>query len=258
MIYRGQAARRRNNSTAGGAEKFKLKCFICIWIIFAFCFGKFVFADITSNLIESITRTLKGSVDYKAAIEVMGKAISGEKSFSDAVTEACTYAFLIREDDSKVEVVAKSVDAQKTEKDAADIMEEIPENATYEEIDIDIDFISPVSGDIISAFGYAYDSVSNSLRFNYGCDINAETQEVSSFASGKVYAVGESTIYGKYIIIIHDNGVKTLYSNLTEISVTGGTAVNIGDTIGTLESGTSLHFEMMVDGKYVDPELYIV
>ena len=67
--------------------------------------------------------------------------------------------------------------------------------------------------------------------------------------------------YGKYILINHGNGLKSLYSHLSEISVSEGAAVVLGQAIGTVgnsgkSTGPHLHFEMIKHGERVDPELY--
>ena len=67
--------------------------------------------------------------------------------------------------------------------------------------------------------------------------------------------------YGRYIIIDHEEGYSTLYSQLSRYNVKEGQEVKEGDVIGYVgSSGTStgphLHYEVMKDGEYVDPEKY--
>jgi len=67
--------------------------------------------------------------------------------------------------------------------------------------------------------------------------------------------------YGKYIIIDHESGYSTLYSQLSEYNTTEGKEVKRGDIIGFvgqtgLSVGTHLHYEVMKDGKNVNPEDY--
>jgi len=67
--------------------------------------------------------------------------------------------------------------------------------------------------------------------------------------------------YGKYIIIDHEGGYSTLYSQLSEYNTTEGKEVKRGDIIGFvgqtgLSIGPHLHYEVMKDGKNVNPEDY--
>jgi murein DD-endopeptidase MepM/ murein hydrolase activator NlpD len=67
--------------------------------------------------------------------------------------------------------------------------------------------------------------------------------------------------YGKYIIIDHEGGYSTLYSQLSEYNTTEGKEVKQGDIIGYvgqtgLSTGPHLHYEVMKDGENVNPEDY--
>ena len=64
--------------------------------------------------------------------------------------------------------------------------------------------------------------------------------------------------YGRYVKIDHGNGYETAYGHMSGISVNAGETVHKGDFIGFAGSsgystGPHIHFEVLVDGKYVDP-----
>ena len=68
--------------------------------------------------------------------------------------------------------------------------------------------------------------------------------------------------YGKYIIINHGNGIKTLYAHLDEINSRKGQYVEQGEIIGF--SGTSgnstgphLHFELIRNDFKIDPKIML-
>ncbi|MCI5904459.1 MAG: M23 family metallopeptidase [Oscillospiraceae bacterium] len=64
--------------------------------------------------------------------------------------------------------------------------------------------------------------------------------------------------YGIYIEIYHGNGLSTLYAHCTEADVKPGEHVEKGQLIGKTGStgyayGDQLHFEVKLDGEYLDP-----
>jgi len=68
--------------------------------------------------------------------------------------------------------------------------------------------------------------------------------------------------YGYHVVIDHGGGLKTLYGHLSEIDVQAGQTVNKGDLIGREGStgrstGPHLHFEVTLDGQYVNPFNYL-
>ncbi|MBQ0084278.1 MAG: peptidoglycan DD-metalloendopeptidase family protein [Clostridiales bacterium] len=85
-----------------------------------------------------------------------------------------------------------------------------------------------------------------------------------------IYAVKGGTVtrscyrsdYGNCIIINHGDGVQTLYAHCTELYVKVGEEVKQGQTIGSVgttgqSTGYHLHFEVMVNGGYVNPTKYV-
>ncbi|HOP10003.1 MAG TPA: peptidoglycan DD-metalloendopeptidase family protein [Oscillospiraceae bacterium] len=83
---------------------------------------------------------------------------------------------------------------------------------------------------------------------------------VVAAASGTVIAVRNlgSKSYGRYIIIDHGGGCKTLYAHLSKVEVSEGDVVTAGQEIGKAGStgnstGAHLHFELWLDNERVDP-----
>ena len=77
--------------------------------------------------------------------------------------------------------------------------------------------------------------------------------------SGKVTFAGERGGYGLLVVVEHPNGVETRYAHLSSTAVQPGDSVAAGQTIGRVGSsgrstGPHLHFEVLLDGKRVNPE----
>lgn len=120
--------------------------------------------------------------------------------------------------------------------------------------------VTPVKGTISSRYG------SNSSVRNHthtGLDIAAKTgTPIKAAADGKITFAGTKGAYGKLIIITHENGVETYYGHCSKLYKTVGTTVTAGETIAAVGStgystGPHVHFEIRVNGKYVNPQKYL-
>jgi len=122
-------------------------------------------------------------------------------------------------------------------------------------------FMYPIhSRYITSHYGMRKDPISGALAFHTGIDFRANTgTTVMAALDGVVSAVNENWLYGKYIIITHDNGYKTLYGHLNSYSVKQGDRVAVGKKIGETgntgySTGPHLHFTIYdKNNKLVNP-----
>jgi len=86
----------------------------------------------------------------------------------------------------------------------------------------------------------------------------------------KIYAAFNGTVvmaqryggYGNCVVIKHAGGVQTLYGHFSKLDVQAGDEVKTGDLIGRAGStgdstGPHLHFEVTVNGTYLDPEKFL-
>lgn len=251
MVYEGNMRKRKEKPPS----KNTVRLAVCAWLLFAAFICRFMFCESTESLFSKVNEIIGGSVDYEAAISTIGMAVSGEIPASTAVKDALIYAFVI--DSGEIEAFypqEKETNEKTQEPDTEDELT-VPNNVTMDYTELSISYTDPVKGAVLRPFGY-YMSDTMETDFNYGCDIKTEdSAEVVSFSDGHVYAVGSSTIYGEYIIILHD-GAKTLYSNLKDICIASGEDVVIGQSIGKT-NGDILHFELMTEGFYVNPEYYL-
>lgn len=94
--------------------------------------------------------------------------------------------------------------------------------------------------------------------------INNEPFEVLAAKSGEVKEVKLDSFTGNKIIIAHPNGMETHYSSVYDILVKEGDLVEQGQPIATTienewnpTAGIHLHFEVLEDGKHVNPRNYL-
>lgn len=131
-------------------------------------------------------------------------------------------------------------------------------------------FTKPVEGEISVNFAkdnLVYSETLQEWVTHNGIDINAEkTTVVKASADGTVKAIKNDPRYGITVILQHQNGYETVYSNLlTAEFVKEGENVTTGQTLGTVGNTATfeiaqephLHFEILKDGENVDPNLYI-
>lgn len=90
---------------------------------------------------------------------------------------------------------------------------------------------------------------------------SGKTFSVISATSGVVSERINDATYGNLICITHESGLKTIYSSLSSFNVVKGQKVKQGEVIGTsgeslytVDLGNSLHFEVIKDNTYINPE----
>ena len=97
-----------------------------------------------------------------------------------------------------------------------------------------------------------------------GMDIGANRGTViRAAASGTVVkAVRQYYAYGIHVKISHGNGIYTLYAHMSQLAVSYGDYVQQGQIIGYVgmtgnASGNHCHFEIIINGRFMDPSKYI-
>ena len=141
-------------------------------------------------------------------------------------------------------------------------MPALPENASLEQRNLGFAHTSPIVAPLTSPFGWREHPVSGGTKFHYGVDLGAETgTDICAFADGEVYATGDSSSLGYYIMIQHADGYMTLYAHCSKITVTSG-AVTMGQKIAEvgetgIATGPHLHFELHDGDLYLNPIYYV-
>ncbi len=122
---------------------------------------------------------------------------------------------------------------------------------------------TPLKGKTTSNFGYRKDPFKRKTGFHSGIDIDANYgQPIVATADGIVTQASWHSSYGKTVIIKHEDKYETLLGHLSAITVKEGDKVKVGDVIGKAGStgrstGTHLHYEVMKDGKRVNPKTFL-
>jgi murein DD-endopeptidase MepM/ murein hydrolase activator NlpD len=116
----------------------------------------------------------------------------------------------------------------------------------------------PLRGTITSRFG-----VLRSTGYHLGLDIAAPTgTPIVAAAGGTVTAVGYQGSYGLLVALDHGNGWSTLYAHASKVLVSVGQQVTRGEEIARVGStgnatGPHVHFEVIQEGKRLNPEVYL-
>ena len=135
---------------------------------------------------------------------------------------------------------------------------------------VELNFVKPVEGDIVRDFAVdslVYSDTLQEWTTHTGIDIKADkTTVVKSAEAGIVKTIKNDPRYGLTVIVEHENGFQTVYSNLlTSEFVVEGEKVEKGQSLGTVGNTAAfeiadephLHFEILKDSVQVDPNIYL-
>jgi murein DD-endopeptidase MepM/ murein hydrolase activator NlpD len=120
----------------------------------------------------------------------------------------------------------------------------------------------PVGNGIMrSGFGFRRHPILGATKMHTGVDWSAPTgTPIYASGNGTIDRVGWESGYGKYIRIRHTNGYETAYGHMTAFArgMEPGVRVRQGQVIGFvgstgLSTGPHVHYEIMVNGRFVDP-----
>jgi len=121
----------------------------------------------------------------------------------------------------------------------------------------------PVDAPLTSGFGQYRILNQNVQTRHTGWDHSVPTgTPVQAIASGTVVYAGRLDIRGNYVFIDHGWGVYSGYAHFSQINVERGQTIEAGQTIGASgntgrSSGPHLHWEIAVNGEWVDSLLFI-
>jgi murein DD-endopeptidase MepM/ murein hydrolase activator NlpD len=119
------------------------------------------------------------------------------------------------------------------------------------------DKATPATGSITSQYGMRTHPTTGVYKLHTGTDYSVGDGNAYAAASGTV-SVGWAEWSGNLVTVSHENNVQSRYAHLASVSVGDGAKVSAGDVIGKIGSqgystGAHLHFEVLIDGEFVDP-----
>lgn len=120
----------------------------------------------------------------------------------------------------------------------------------------------PIRGTLTSGYGTRY--IFGSYSFHEGIDIAAPYGSTISAADGGkvIHASNDGTGYGLYVVIDHENGLKTYYCHCSKLLVRVGERVYKGQSIARVGStgnstGNHCHFTVKKNDVVVSPWNYL-
>jgi murein DD-endopeptidase MepM/ murein hydrolase activator NlpD len=118
-----------------------------------------------------------------------------------------------------------------------------------------------LAGIMRSGFGLRRHPILGYTKMHTGVDWAAASgTPIYASGNGVVEKAGWESGYGKYVRIRHTNGYETAYGHMTAFArgIDENTRVRQGQVIGFvgstgLSTGSHLHYEILVNGRFVDP-----
>jgi murein DD-endopeptidase MepM/ murein hydrolase activator NlpD len=124
----------------------------------------------------------------------------------------------------------------------------------------------PVAGGSVpvsSRYGVRHDPFTGRLARHSGLDIPARHgTPILASGGGRVVSAGYQGAYGQSVVIDHGDGLTTLYGHASKVLVRTGDVVMPHQKIALVGStgrstGPHLHFEVIRNGRRVEPQQYL-
>lgn len=227
---------------------------------------------LTSEQISSILNNAGNIENTESASSEIGKRVDEVQNDLNSINENNTTSNNVNKDNTinntNSEVLNTSkVTSVKTENKVDE--KEIEDNSKPD-VKVELSFTMPVEGETIRDFAVENLIYSDTLQewtTHTGIDIKADkTTVVKAAEAGTVKTIKNDPRYGLTVIIQHENGFQTVYSNLlTSEFVVEGEKVEKGQSLGTVGNTAAfeiadephLHFEILRDSVQVDPNIYL-
>lgn len=204
--------------------------------------------DALGERLVDVAKLHNGEFDFSAAPAVGGpQEVSHEEAFAkpDFVTTLDQLARDVEQREQQLEILESLLANRKIQKEV---------------------YLAgrPVKwGWMSSRFGRRTDPFSGRLAWHQGVDFaGKDGSDIISVGSGVVTWAGDRYGYGLLVEVNHGGGYSTRYAHAKEINVKVGDIVQKGQTVALMGStgrstGPHVHFEVLRNGKAVDPTRYV-
>lgn len=124
--------------------------------------------------------------------------------------------------------------------------------------------LTPVEGWITSGFGPRISPFTGERSWHRGLDVAAPIgTPIYAPADGVVIFSGAKSSYGNFVMIAHGYGVVSRYGHNAQNLVQAGQRIKRGDQVATVgmtgrTTGPHLHYEVVVNGRHVDPKRFML
>ena len=200
--------------------------------------------------------------------------LNGEKRFYLFTAIGCAVALVaivviaaVVSNAGKVDSPAANINSNSTVNEPVDNPQE-PEDEGNEPVGtLPEGMVAPVETvAVLNDYGFYHNKTLNTYYEHAGIDFTAAAgTEVMAVEKGTIESIyKDDVLLGTEIVVNHGNGLKTVYRFVTEAEgLKVGDTVEKGEVIATVaeatgneyKDGAHLHFEIMQDGKTVDPAL---
>jgi hypothetical protein len=119
------------------------------------------------------------------------------------------------------------------------------------------------AGNLGSSFGWRIDPINGRSALHTGLDFQADSGTAIQAAAGGLVVTQEyHPAYGNMVEIDHGNDLVTRYAHASRVFVKKGDLIKRGQKIAEVgttgrSTGPHLHFEVMVQGVYQDPQKFL-
>ena len=200
--------------------------------------------------------------------------LNGEKKFYLFTAIGCAVALVaivviavVVSNAGKVDTPTGNLNSNSTVNEPVDKPQEPEDEENEPVVTLPEGMVTPVATvTVLNDYGFYHNKTLNTYYEHAGIDFTASAgTEVVAVEKGTIESIyKDDVLLGTEIVVDHGNGLKTVYRFVTEAEgLKVGDKVEKGEVIATVaeatgneyKDGAHLHFEIMQDGKTIDPAL---
>ena len=226
-----------------------------------------IYSELSAS-VESANAMLRAYKAFAPALEAsmaILPASSGKQKTADQRTILDPFSLFSSKQENKSDQIQKVTDS--LDKAVLPLTMLGQTVSSMNEVKTQVPAIWPIKADmghLSTTFGSNPNPFTGQTYFHKGIDCSTyrSGDPIVATADGHVTMAGYSGGYGYCVIIAHPNGYYTRYGHMSRILVQKGQAVSQGQTIGLIgntgnSTGPHVHYEVMLDGKLIDPLDYL-